>query len=390
MHTYLSRLQSERDSLTQTATALAERAATDDRDLTDAESEQLRTMQERCANIDGQLSTYSQQLESQRAYATLRTQLTEQEEQRPLARPPSRAPQLEQRSWGEQFTESAQFRSYHGRGSMEPVEIDMEQRAPILIDTWPIHVPTHGFVGPGWTATYPLLDVCGSETVSTNVVEWFSYPVPYPEASVVPEGTAKPESDYVPIPHTDSLETLAHWKPISRQALEDIPRIQSIIENALRGGVQQKLESLMAAAILADVTILESNDPSMVAAIRIAAGEVQARGYATPNAVLLNPTDFAKLDIDVMTRSNGQPQGTATFWGMRPVPVPSFPEGTAYVGDFKAAATLFSRKSTAVYMTDSHADYFVKNLLVILAEGRGLAAVTEPAAAQKVTTAGAP
>jgi hypothetical protein len=46
---------------------------------------------------------------------------------------------------------------------------------------------------------------------------------------------------------------------------------------------------------------------------------------------------------------------------------------------------LFARNQVAAYMTDSHADYFVKNLLVILAEQRALAAITEPNAAEKVT-----
>ena len=52
MITYLARLTDERDSLTATATALATRAADDDRDLTETEQQSLRSMQERCAAID--------------------------------------------------------------------------------------------------------------------------------------------------------------------------------------------------------------------------------------------------------------------------------------------------------------------------------------------------
>jgi len=393
MHTYLQRLRQERDSLTQTATALTERAASDDRDLTDAEQAQMTTMQERCAVIDGQLTTYSEQLASQRAYAALRTALEGDQDQLPATFQTRQPRQVETRSPAEQFTDSEAFRNYRGRGSMEPVELEL--RAPTQVDTWPLTIPPHNFQAPTWTMSTPLLDVCGSETVSSNVVEWFSWPVPYPEAGVVAEGAAKPEALYEPTPHTDSLETLAHWKPISRQALDDIPRIQSIIEGALRGGVLRKMESLMAAAITGAVwtanTTTGAAGQALLEVIRIAYGEVQGRGYATPNAVLLNPADYAAMDISTYYETNGGAVQQAGFWGMRAVPVPSLPAGSAYVGEFKTAATLFTRKSTAVYMTDSHADYFVKNLLVILAEGRALAALTEQAAAQKcVYTAPAP
>ena len=40
--------------------------------------------------------------------------------------------------------------------------------------------------------------------------------------------------------------------------------------------------------------------------------------------------------------------------------------GTAYVGDFKEAMTLFDRGNLAVYMTDSHASEFVDNVLRLL------------------------
>jgi hypothetical protein len=55
----------------------------------------------------------------------------------------------------------------------------------------------------------------------------------------------------------------------------------------------------------------------------------------------------------------------------------------------QSCVSLFARNQVAAYMSDSHADYFVKNLLVILAEQRALAAVTEPNAAEKVTVGAA-
>ena len=67
------------------------------------------------------------------------------------------------------------------------------------------------------------------------------------------------------------------------------------------------------------------------------------------------------------------------------MPVPGIASGTAYVGDFKEALTWFDRNKSGVFISDSHADNFVRNILVILAETRAAFAATNPAAAAKIT-----
>ena len=64
MITYLKRLTDERDSLTAAATDLAEKAATEERDLTDTEKASMTAWSTRCAEIDGQLTEYNAQAES--------------------------------------------------------------------------------------------------------------------------------------------------------------------------------------------------------------------------------------------------------------------------------------------------------------------------------------
>jgi hypothetical protein len=106
---------------------------------------------------------------------------------------------------------------------------------------------------------------------------------------------------------------------------------------------------------------------------------VQSNGY-NPNAVLLNQADWAALDVTVMGGTLGGPTVGTTFWGLKPVASRWQPVGTATVGDFKAGVVWFDRNVSSVFMSDSHADLFIKNTLVILAETRGKAAVVEPLA----------
>ena len=395
MLVYLRQLTAERDSLTAAATQLADTAAGEGRDLTDTEAASLASMQQRCAAIDTQLTTYGDQVDSQRAYAALRARLTETTDDETPTRGralETRQPANPPRGWGELFTASEAFRNYSGRGSSDEVQLPgLFERAPFMVSTFPGELPPFYFTPAQWVMTTPLLDALGRVTTNSNAVSWYTWPGSYPIAPVVAEGAAKPEALFDPTPHTEALQTYAHYRALTRQALEDIPQIQSIIENALRGGILAALEAAAAAALAdAGSGIPTTSGPDMLSAIRVGIAEVQTRGYANPNAVLLNPSDFAALDVAVMGVTTAGPVRTGSVWGVPAIAVGAIPAGTAYVGDFSAAVTLFARNQVSAYMSDSHQDFFIKNTLVILAEQRALVAVTEPAAAEQVTVVAGP
>jgi hypothetical protein len=263
------------------------------------------------------------------------------------------------------------------------------ERVPVTLGGFPGDLPPYYHTPVGWSQTTPLLDAVGHISTNSNVIQWYTWPGMAPPAGVVPEGTDKPELVYDPTPHTDTLATYAHYKAISRQALEDIPQIQSIIEGTLRKGVIQAIDNAVAAALNdAANGIPTSNATDLLGGIRVAIGNVQSRGYVTPNAAVMNPADFAAIDLAVMVESVDGPRRQQAVWGVPIVAATAVPVGTVFVGDMKSCVSLFARNQVAAYMSDSHADYFVKNLLVILAEQRALAAITEPNAAEKVTVAG--
>jgi HK97 family phage major capsid protein len=383
MITYLQRLIDERDALTQNATQLAERAASDDRDLTDTEQSSVRGWQARCGEIDSMLTEHNSQAESARAYATLRSQL--ETPAGDLA--PARSP-LETRSAGELFTDGP-LRDYTGHGSSGRVEVTGYLDTRATITTGALAIPHYVHAPVEYITAAPLLEVCGRVMVSSGVVDWVEIGGD-PQAAVVAEGAAKPEAAFTATPKSAALDTLAHWVQITRQALQDATYIQSLIENKLRRGLLNKAEADMAAAIDASTSVQTATSSlaaggSLLAAIRIGIGKVQAAGY-NPNAVALNPADFAALDVDVMKNSDLGPRVSQDFWGMRPVAAGSIPAGKAYVGDFQAGATLFDRGVTDVFVSDSHAALFISNILVILAEARLKSAVTEPLALCECST----
>lgn len=402
MHVYLKKLVDERNALAGLMQQLSESAAADDRGLAEAEQERQRGWQKRCAELDREITDQNEYLKQQRDWAKLQSDLSlhaaEEAEQSAVAgrgglalasRSPGRQSGsgglVRSGSWGSLFTESAQFKNYDGTGSSGRVEVpSLFDRAPI--DTTYVDTQPYIFNPTPWVMTTPLLDAINRETVSNGNVEWISWPGAYPEAGEVAEGAAKPEADFAPIENAAALKTVAHWKGITRQALDDIPRIQAIIEGTLRGGVLRKLESSAAAALTSNAEIATEQTTDLLAGIRVAIGTVESNGYARPNVILLNPSDFAELDISVMGGTVSGPQRQQGFWGVQAIGVGAIPVGDAYVGDLKTGLTLFERGAASLYLTDSHSDYFIRNILVLLAETRALPVVTEPQAIVKVTT----
>jgi HK97 family phage major capsid protein len=393
MLTYAKRLVDERDHLTEMANTTADRAAAEDRDLTDTERESLKSWQERCGLIDSQLEEHRAQIESQRSWAKLRTELDKSSEPpAPSPRNGNQAPAMETRSWGQIFTESEAFRTYGGRGTSEALELPglFETRAPIDLPTLGNIIRPQIWQPPTPRLENPLLEVVGRQPVSVGSVEYFYFkPFPPPNAPEVAEGALKPEAAFTVEEKAEALKTYAHHKVITRQALEDFPRIRSIVDDRLRVGLFRAIEAAGVAALVANADIPDEQGDNLLEAIRSGLATVQSAGYSA-NAVGLNPHDWAALDIAILAATFNGPVVGRTFWGLTPVPMPTLASGTAYVGDFGTGMTYFDRNVTNVFASDSHGDLFLRNQLAILAETRALLVVTEPAALVKAEGAVAP
>lgn len=229
----------------------------------------------------------------------------------------------------------------------------------------------------------PLLDAFGFEPVASNSFEYVTWPLTVPRAGVVAEGAPKPEATDAPELVPGTLEKLAHWIPITQEYLEDTARLAAITSGRLVDGVRDKAEA-QAADVLVGAALPEQEGDTLLAAIRLGVADVQLRGFR-PRTVALNPMDYANIDIDLLSRTLSGARANSPLWALNVVPAGAITAGTAYVGDFKSGGTVFARSEVVLRMTDSHADYFIKNQLVILAEQRVKTVITQPAAITKVS-----
>ncbi len=284
-------------------------------------------------------------------------------------------------SWGEQFVRSEQFTDYRGRGSSSRLTIETRALPSTLTSMAPAIVRDKRLVEDGQHPS-PLLELIPTISVGSNgfdVVRWTAVG----GAAVVAEGAVKPQIEYTPNTTPVTLDTIAVWTQLSRQLIEDEPAIRSKIDTELQREIQRKLESESAAS-LAGATLPAVSGASLLEAIRVGVGTVQAEGYQ-PNAVLLNPADWAALDVAVLGQTLLGPSVGSQFWGLRPVASNDQPAGTATVGDFSAGVERYSRSGISLYITDSHASTFTSNVFTILAETRSKTVVVHPDAFAEAT-----
>jgi hypothetical protein len=215
-------------------------------------------------------------------------------------------------------------------------------------------------------------------TVSSNAIDVVVWTKKAGGATKVAEKAPKPPVEYGPTVTPATLDTIAVYTQLTRQLTEDAPAVRTLIDGELRREVL-RAEEAEAAAVLAAATLPTAAGADLMSAIRVGVGTVQAAGY-NPNAVLLNPADWAALDIAILGGTILGPTIQTNYWGLRPISSTAQPEGTATVGDFAAGVQHFVRSGVALYITDSHADTFLSSVFTLLAERRSKTIVSRPAA----------
>lgn len=383
----LDKLRTERDETRSAALAIAES------DNFDPADETYKELEARAEKLDARVVSLAGILKKQAAADQLDGQLSKSLESREQ-RDDTKA--TTGRSWGELFVRSETFSDYRGRGTSALVEIDAPQTRALptgLADLIAAGISADKVsvdVTPP-TAPTPLLDTITTVNVSSNAVEFVKWAKSAGGAAVVAEKGNKPSAEFAPTVTSDTLDTIAVYTQLTRQLIEDKAAVRSLIDSELRRDVIRE-EEAQAAAALAAATLPAFDglaSAGLLPAIRKGMAIVQAAGYL-PNAVLLNPGDYADLDIDVMGTTLDGPKVRGGYWGLTPIPSSAQPEGTATVGDFKAGIQRFIRSEVALYVTDSHASTFLSNVFTLLAERRSLTAVVRPQALVEVTATDVP
>lgn len=241
----------------------------------------------------------------------------------------------------------------------------------------------------------------GDTVEYARVTGWTSGAAPVAEASGTADGTAsgdvagtKPQSSMTLEKVTASVKTIAHWIPATKRALSDAAQVRTLIDNFLRYGLDEELEDQIVSGdntgenfegiLEVSGTQAQAWDTDLLVTTRKARTKVRTVGRATPTAYVFNPADNERIDL--LKDDNGgfyfggpATNGVNTLWGLPRVESEAVPAGTGVVADWRQAI-LWDREQAAITVSDSHADFFVRNLVAILAELRAAFGVIRPKA----------
>lgn len=272
------------------------------------------------------------------------------------------------------------------------------------------------------TRTRRVRDLFPTRTTTAAVIEYFrmlGFTTPgttaHNAASSVAERNggnsafaAKPQSSFQFVGQQAPVRTLAHWEAAHRNVLADEPQLRSIIDNELMYGLrlQEDAQILNGDGAGENLTgILNTSGiqsynwsdglggatpDTMADALRRAA-TLSFLAYYEPTGIVMHPNDWEAIELTkdlngqylvaVSVAMGGEPK----IWRIPVVETPAIAEGTALIGAFGTGAQLYDREQASIRISEQHADFFVRNAIVILAEQRLALAVKRPEAFVEVT-----
>jgi hypothetical protein len=216
-------------------------------------------------------------------------------------------------------------------------------------------------------------------------------------AAEAAEGSIKPSGDITLTDQTVTAETIAAYLRLKRQQIADVPSLSVVVQQRLIYSVMRRLEGQVLSGTGVAPNLQGILSTTGIAAVAYVATtpltDLVNSGItsvllseATPNGVVLNPQDLQTM-LTVKTSGSGERLDSdgafatppTSIWGLPAIPSTAIPVGQALVGDFALGATLFVREGVNLRMSDSDQDAFVRNEVVLLAEGRWGLAIWRPA-----------
>lgn len=311
-------------------------------------------------------------------------------------------PEQKSETWGEQFVKSARYADFAG-GQMAKLRVEVKNTLTGS-DTTVAPNRLAGVVG-GAFLRFSMENLLPSTTTTSNAIEFTKEATFTNSAAEAAEGTQKGESALTWSLVNMPVSTVAHWIKISKQLAADAPALAAYVDTRMRYGVNQKVDTQLVVGdgtapnisgtydtgnftahgyTNAALTAISSTFKKLVL-IRKVMADLYVAGFPA-DAIVLNPADWATIEIELLTTAAGQTLysvsdgGVPRLFGIPIVQAIGMAADTFQVGRFSEAYMLYNREGVTVEMSDSDSDNFTKNLITLRAERRLALATEKPAA----------
>jgi hypothetical protein len=264
-----------------------------------------------------------------------------------------------------------------------------------------------------------VLDLITMASTDSTSVKWirenvFTNGAAEVDESVQGDEVTKPESSLTLEPVSFDVTTIAHWMPASKQSLRDVAGVRSLIDAKLEWGLRRRLAKQVISGDgigpnlrgichtpgIGHVDRSGSDAETFIEDIYDGVVTIGDAYGETPNVCFVGRADYKLLRF--ARDDSGYQAGTGGFifgtprGGINPIEVenclvlPNFdlPAGMSVMGIWREFA-VWMHEGITIGMSDSHADYYVKNLVAILAEFSAAAGAMETVAFCEIS-AGSP
>lgn len=311
--------------------------------------------------------------------------------------------QVQSKTLGQQVIEADEFKSAAAEGRFK-VELKGLNEGTNTAGGYLVQPDRRSGLRAAPERPITLLDVLPVIPTNSNLVEYITQGAFTNNADFVAEGALKPESDLAFGQQSAKILVIAHWIEITRQMLEDAPRIRAYVDGRLLIGLRRRLEEKVVSSSNSDFLGLlnrsgvltrvhgtasgglGASGDSKLDTIRFAMADLAVKFYQ-PDTLIINAIKAAELET--LKDSTGQyldryDPVSQRVWRLRVVEVPLMPNTTALVLDSDFSAEIYDRGVLAV-RTGEPGDFFLRNKFAILAEGRYGMGLPFPEGVNKVT-----
>jgi len=303
------------------------------------------------------------------------------------------------KSAGEQVVESEEFEHFVKSGARGTIRLELKAITSVGGSAGDLIQPDRqAGILPLPRRRLTIRDLLAPGRTTSNSIEFIRQTGFTNNAAVVAETTLKPESGITFAPMTTPVRTIAHWVPVSRQAMDDAPQLRSLIDADLRYGLDYAEEREL---LTGDGTgqhlnglITQATDyvaaftPAMaqrVDTLRLAMLQATLAEYPA-TGIVLHPQDWAAIELlkegttGAYLLADPRASNGPRIWGLPVVETAAIDVDSFLVGSFARAAQIFDRMGTEVLISSEDRDNFVKNMLTVRAEKRLALAVKVPEA----------
>jgi len=325
----------------------------------------------------------------------------------------------EYKSVADVLLDSEEFKEYVARGAKGAAEADIPFRDIIqhkdVYSAMASYTPTYNIASnvqqlpmvPAPAQRQRVRDLFPQASTASNLLEyWISKGLNNEgkgNAATVGERSGgafalKPQSDLSFEHASDPVRLIAHWIPAHRNTLADAPQLRSIIDNQLLYGLalaedDQLLNGDGAGENLLGLlkrpgiqSYVPTNGEWKSDSLRRALTLGELSGFPS-NGFVLHPSDWEDVELQRGTSNDHYAITTNVavgaqqrVWRTPVVTTPVIGEGIFLAAAFGQACQVYDREQANIRVAEQHADFFIRNAVVILAEERLGLTVQNPGA----------